>query len=137
MWEKIKNYLKSLFFMEEEVEPAEEKQSSVNNYEKAKNRGIVNELYGDTISIYELRSGEEVEEIANWLVKNRVVIVNYRKMSETVIHDIKTFLKGVMYSRGCIVNISDEVVVYAPDNRDDTNNTEDSGPEILKHIFIN
>lgn len=73
---------------------------------------------GSIISVFELNSPEEADDIADLLVCNRVVIVNYRRMAETDVHDIKTFLKGVLYAKGSIIEINDEVVVYSPDAKE-------------------
>ena len=80
-------------------------------------RENVEDITRSIISVFELRSPEEADDIADLLVHNRVVIVNYRKMSEADIHDIKTFLKGVLYAKGNIIEISNEVVIYSPDDK--------------------
>ena len=81
-------------------------------------REIAEDQTGSIISVFEVKSPEEADDIADLLVHNRVVIVNYRRMSETDVHDIKTFLKGVLYAKGSIIEINNEVVVYSPDNRE-------------------
>lgn len=138
----IKDKLNNFFFLDEEEQPVkEEKKTSVTKERKqttqperkqrTENQSMRKQSGGQNvvamnqhqspkkprITVMEPRMYSEAQEVADVLLSNQSVILNFRRMEKAQAKKMIDFLVGVTYAiKGDIQRIGDEIFICTPKN---------------------
>ena len=110
--------LKGLIFVNDDEDDEEEEETvngekQENGYQEVSNKSL-NYAKADML-LFDPRSFEESTEIARNLMKEKVCIVNIRKLNDGAAQRLLDFLQGVIYALGgSVEQVDDAVIVYAP-----------------------
>ena len=109
--------LKGLIFNSDEEEDEEEEvegeSEGEKSYQEVSNRNL-NMKEADML-LFDPRSFEECTMIAKHLTKDKVCIVNIRRLNEGAAQRLLDFLAGVIFAlNGTVEQVDDSVIVYAP-----------------------
>lgn len=110
----IKN-IKGLIFNEDDddEELEEEEENEQQDYQEVSNKKL-NMKEADML-LFDPRSFEESTTIARNLMKDKVCIVNIRRLNEGAAQRLLDFLQGVIFALGgSVEQVDDQVIVYAP-----------------------
>ncbi|HLR01878.1 MAG TPA: cell division protein SepF [Virgibacillus sp.] len=135
----LKNKIKT-FFTDEEyeyeyvddttAEPSyEEQQQEASPKKKGKNVVNLTQMQQATakVVLYEPRTYEEAQEIADNIVNRRAVIINLQRVDDTQKKRIVDFLSGTVYAvKGDIQKLGIETFLCSPDNIDVSGNITES-----------
>lgn len=119
---KIKNYFTDEYEYEYEYE--EEDNYSENNSSQPENKQNVVSLTSiqqatSKVVLYEPRTYNEAQEIADHLVNRRTVVINLQQVDRALGRRIVDFLSGTVYAiEGEMQKLGAETFLCAPDNVD-------------------
>lgn len=131
MKEKFKNF----FNMEDEyeyIEEYEETSSQETPVKRGKNKNVVNlSAVSQPVSkvmLCEPTSYNEVQEIADYLLNKRAVVINLQRVDQPQAKRIVDFLSGTVYAiKGDIQKLGIETFLCTPDNIDVSGTISESG----------
>lgn len=122
----IKNKIKNYFTMDDEYEYeyAEETEEPGNKPNAdLKNQNVVNltslQQPSSKVVLYEPRTYDEAQEIADNVVNRRAVVINLQRVDSNQAKRIVDFLSGTVYAvNGDIQKLGSETFLCTPDNVD-------------------
>lgn len=133
----LKNKIKTFFtdeeyeyeYVDDTTEELPEEQQDINTKKKGKNVVNLTQMQQATakVVLYEPRTYEEAQEIADNIVNRRAVIINLQRVDDTQKKRIVDFLSGTVYAvKGDIQKLGAETFLCSPDNIDVSGNITES-----------
>ncbi|MBY7143711.1 cell division protein SepF [Virgibacillus sp. NKC19-3] len=121
----IKNKIKNYFTMDDEYEYeyTEEVDGAGKPNVDQKNQNVVNltslQQPSSKVVLYEPRTYNEAQEIADNIVNRRAVVINLQRLESTQAKRVVDFLSGTVYAvNGDIQKLGSETFLCTPDNVD-------------------